>query len=164
MRAAVLLSAVANRTDEDLAPASGTQKQSGIVHRSPPERAGRSAITGQYCTPEPYASADLGAASDVDRQVRYGPGCAGLFAESDLTPTPEWRHLIGGTNSPLVGNIGLSARMRGRARPTARGVRTIQRALDRSSTSTSTSMSTIYPHFSVAANTLRSPSWVGSAV
>ena len=101
---------------------------------------------------EPYASADLGAASDVDRQVVTVRGCAGLFAESDLTPTPEWRHLIGGTNSPLVGNIGLSARMRGRARPTARGVRTIQRAFDRSSTSTSTSMSTIYPHFSVAAN------------
>ena len=93
-----------------------------------------------------------GAASDVDRQVVTVRGCAGLFAESDLTPTPEWRHLIGGTNSPLVGNIGLSARMRGRARPTARGVRTIQRAFDRSSTSTSTSMSTIYPHFSVAAN------------
>ena len=96
-----------------------------------------------------------GAASDVDRQVVTVRGCAGLFAESDLTPTPEWRHLIGGTNSPLVGNIGLSARMRGRARPTARGVRTIQRAFDRSSTSTSTSMSTIYPHFSVAANTGR---------
>ena len=34
------------------------------------------------------------------------------------------------------------------------GARTIQRAFDRSSTSTSTSMSTIYPHFSVAANSL----------
>ena len=154
MRAAVLLSAVANRTDEDLAPASGTQKQSGIVHRSPRRRGlDDPAITGQYCTRSRTPVRNLGAASDVDRQVVTVRGCAGLFAESDLTPTPEWRHLIGGTNSPLVGNIGLSARMRGRARPTARGVRTIQRAFDRSSTSTSTSMSTIYPHFSVAANT-----------
>ena len=47
---AVLLAPVAARADEHLASASGTQKQSGIVHRPPPAgRAGRSAITGQYC-------------------------------------------------------------------------------------------------------------------
>ena len=59
---------------------------------------------------EPYASADLGAASDVDRQVLTVRGCVGLFAESDLTPTPGWRHLTGGANPPLVANIGSNAR------------------------------------------------------
>ena len=87
--------------------------------------------------------------------LRGTRGCVGLFAESDLTPTPEWRHLTGGTNPPVVGDIGSSARMRGTATPTARGVRTIQRALDGYSTITSTSMSTIYAHFSVATNTGR---------
>ena len=43
---------------------------------------------------EPYASADLGAASDVDGQVLTVRGCVGLFAEPDLTPTSGWRHLI----------------------------------------------------------------------
>ena len=41
---------------------------------------------------EPYASADLGAASDADRQVFTVRGCAGLFAGRDLTPTAERRH------------------------------------------------------------------------
>ena len=41
---------------------------------------------------EPYASADLGAASDVDRQVNSVRGCVGLFADSDLTPTLPRRH------------------------------------------------------------------------
>ena len=43
---------------------------------------------------EPYASANPGAASDVDGQVLTVRGCVGLFAEPDLTPTPGWGHLI----------------------------------------------------------------------
>ena len=47
VRSAVLLSAIAARTDEYLTFAPRTQKQSRIVHRPPPAgRAGRSAITG----------------------------------------------------------------------------------------------------------------------
>ena len=59
---------------------------------------------------EPYASAGLGAAPDVDGQVWIVRGCVGLFAESDLTPTPGERHLIGGAGPPLVANIGSNAR------------------------------------------------------
>ena len=50
---------------------------------------------------ESYASADLGAAPDVDGQVWIVRGCVGLFAESDLTPTPGRRHLIDGGPSAL---------------------------------------------------------------
>ena len=59
---------------------------------------------------EPYASAGLGAAPDVDGQVSIVRGCVGLFAESGLTPTLGWRHLTGGANPPLVANIGSNAR------------------------------------------------------
>lgn len=41
---------------------------------------------------EPYASADLGAASDSDRQVFTVRGCVGLFAGGDLTAIPQRRH------------------------------------------------------------------------
>ena len=47
----VLLSAVTIRADEHLAPTPGTPEQPSVVHGSPPaRRAGRSEITGQYCT------------------------------------------------------------------------------------------------------------------
>ena len=69
VRSAVLLSTVANRADEHLAPA-----------------------------------------PDVDGQVWIVRGYVGLFAESDLTPTPGWRHLTGGADPPLIGNIGSNAR------------------------------------------------------
>ena len=39
-------------------------------------------------TSEPYASADLGTASDFDRQVLMVRGCAGLFAGCGLTSNP----------------------------------------------------------------------------
>ena len=55
---------------------------------------------------EPYASADLGAASDADRQVFTVRGCAGLFAKRDLTPTAQHRHrLRTPRRCPLLGNI-----------------------------------------------------------
>ena len=62
---AVLLAPIAARAYEHLAPASGTQKQSGIVHRSPGGE--RLTILNHRAILhlEPYASADLGAASDV---------------------------------------------------------------------------------------------------
>ena len=66
MRCAVALSAIAARADEHLSLTPRTQKQPGIVHRSPPtKRAGRSDINPAILDSEPYASADLGAASDV---------------------------------------------------------------------------------------------------
>ena len=65
---------------------------------------------------EPYASADLGATSDVDRQVFTVRGCVGLFAEPDLTPTlwvasPHRRR----GEAPLADTIGSNARQ-GRAK------------------------------------------------
>ena len=65
-------------------------------------------------TSEPYASADLGAASDADRQVFTVRGCAGLFARCDLTPTPQRRHpLSTKRRRPLIGNIGSGGKLPG---------------------------------------------------
>ena len=65
-------------------------------------------------TSEPYASADLGAASDADRQVFTVRGCAGLFAGCDLTPTPARRHrLRTARRRPLIGNIGSGGKLPG---------------------------------------------------
>ena len=60
---------------------------------------------------EPYASADLGAASDVDGQILTVRGCVGLFAESDLTPTSGVAspHRQGG-KARLADTIGSNAR------------------------------------------------------
>ena len=43
---------------------------------------------------EPYASADLGAASDSDGQVFTVRGCVGLFAGGDLTAIAQRRHRL----------------------------------------------------------------------
>ena len=105
---------------------------------------------------EPYASADLGAASDVDRQVLTVRGCVGLFAEPDLTPTSGWRHLIdAGAKRPWPTP---SAQTRDKAGPNGQSARTIQpiqRTLGSSSTITSRPMCTVYAHFFVATNTPR---------
>ena len=62
---AIALASVAARADEHLAPASGTQKQPGIVHRSPGGEGWTIRNHRAILHSEPYASADLGAASDV---------------------------------------------------------------------------------------------------
>ena len=92
---AVLLAPVAARADEHLASASGTQKQSGIVHR-PPRRGGLD-------DPQSPGNTALGAVRKCgsgrslgrDRQVNSVRGCAGLPGPCDLTATPQRRHRTG---------------------------------------------------------------------
>ena len=62
---AVALTAITARADEHLAPTSGTQIQSGIVHRSPGGEGWTIRDYRAVLPLEPYASADLGAASDM---------------------------------------------------------------------------------------------------
>ena len=89
---AVLLAPITARADEHLAPASGTEKQSGIVHRSPRR--------GELDDPRLPGNTALGAVRKCgsgrslgcDRQVSTVRGCVSLLAESDLTPTHERRH------------------------------------------------------------------------
>ena len=89
---AVVLAPVAARADEHLAPASGTQKQSGIVHCSPrrgglddPRLPGNTALGA-------VRQCGSGRSLGRDRQVSAVRGCVSLLAESDLTPTHERRH------------------------------------------------------------------------
>ena len=89
---AVLLAPVAARADEHLAPASGTQKQSGIAHCSPrrgglddPRLPGNTALGA-------VRKCGSGRSLGRDRQVSAVRGCVSLLAESDLTPTHERRH------------------------------------------------------------------------
>ena len=89
---AVLLAPVAARADEHLAPASGTQKQSGIVHCSPrrgglddPRLPGNTALGA-------VRQCGSGRSLGRDRQVSTVRGCVSLLAETDLTPTHERRH------------------------------------------------------------------------
>ena len=116
--AAVPLPTVTNRADEYLAPTPGTQEQSGVVH-GPPGEEGRTIRDHRAILhSEPYASAGLGAASDVDRQVFTVRGGVSLFAESDLTSTSGWCHLIDtGAKRPWPTP---SARTRDKAGPDAR--------------------------------------------
>ena len=64
-RPAVLLAPITARADEHLAPAPSTQKHPGIVHRSPGGEGWTIRNHRAILPLEPYASADLGAASDV---------------------------------------------------------------------------------------------------
>ena len=89
---AIALASVAARADEHLAPASGTQKQSGIVHCSPrrgglddPRLPGNTALGA-------VRQCGSGRSLGRDRQVSTVRGCVSLLAESDLTPTHERRH------------------------------------------------------------------------
>ena len=91
-RSAVLLCAITARADEHLALTPRTQKQSGIVHRSPrrgglddPRSPGNTALGA-------VRKCGSGRSLGRDRQVNSVRGCVGLLAESDLTPTPERRH------------------------------------------------------------------------
>ena len=106
-RPAVLLAPVTARTDEHLAPASGTEKQSGIVHCSPwrgglddPRSPGNTALGA-------VRKCGSGRSLGHDRQVSTVRGCVGLLADSDLTPTHERRHRRYARRAPpLAGSIG----------------------------------------------------------
>ena len=112
-RPAIPLAPITARADEHLAPASGTQKQPGIVHRSPRR--------GELDDPPLPGNTALGAVRKCgsgrslghDRQVSGVRGCVGLLADSDLTPTHERRH-HGGVRRPrpLTGNIGSGGQQR----------------------------------------------------
>ena len=55
---------------------------------------------------EPYASADLGAASDVTGKSETVRGCVDLLADFDLTATHERRHRVcARRRRPLIGDI-----------------------------------------------------------
>ena len=106
-RRAVLLAPVTARADEHLAPAPGTQKQPGIVHRSPwrgglddPRSPGNTALGAvRMC--------GSGRSLGHDRQVNEVRGCAGLPGPCDLTPTPQRRHRTGARRRHLrIGHIG----------------------------------------------------------
>ena len=104
---------------------------------------------------EPYASADLGAASDVDRQVFTVRGYVGLFAEPDLTPTPGWRHLIdAGAKRPWSTPSAQTRDKAGQKGQSARTIQPIQCTLGSSSAITSRPMCTVYAHFFVATNSV----------
>ena len=81
-RPAVVLAPVTARADEHLAPASGTEKQSGIVHRSSGGEGWTIRDYRAILHSEPYASADLGAASDVTAKSVQSE------AASASSPTP----------------------------------------------------------------------------
>ena len=89
---AVLLAPIAARADEHLAPASGTQKQSGIVHCTPrrgglddPRLPGNTAFGA-------VRQCGSGRSLGRDHQVSTVRGCVSLLVDSDLTPTHERRH------------------------------------------------------------------------
>ena len=95
IRRAVLLAPVAARADQHLASASGTQKQPGIVHRSPwrggldaPRSPGNTALGA-------VRTCGSGRSLGRDRQVHSVRGCVGLLAAADLTPIDERRHGAG---------------------------------------------------------------------
>ena len=102
---------VAVRADEHLAPASGTEKQSGIVHCSPrrgglddPRLPGNTALGA-------VRQCGSGRSLGRDRQVDVVRGCAGLPDHCDLTPTAERRHHTGAPRRHLlIGNIGSGGR------------------------------------------------------
>ena len=153
-RPAVLLAPSTARADEHLASAPGAQKQPGIVHRSPrrgglddPQSPGNTALGA-------VRTCGSGRSLGRDRQVNAVRGCAGLLAESDLTPPPEPRHRRRARcPRPVTDRFGSATKQRHVPSASVGG---IQCMLGGSSMITSTPMSTIYPHFSVAMNT-----WAG---
>ena len=95
IRPAALLAPITARADEDLAPAPGTQKHPGIVHRRPrrgglddPQSPGNTAFGA-------VRTCGSGRSLGRDRQVKSVRGCAGLPGPCDLTPTPQRRHRTG---------------------------------------------------------------------
>ena len=108
----------------EMAPASGTEKQAGIVHCSPrrgglddPRSPGNTAFGA-------VRQCGSGRSLGRDRQVNVVRGCAGLPGNSDLTPTAERRHRTGAPRRHLlIGNIGSGGRQR---QAPGRGTGTIQ--------------------------------------
>ena len=106
-RPAVVLAPVTARADEHLAPASVTEKQSGIVHCSSrrgglddPRLPGNTAFGA-------VRKCGSGRSLGRDRQVSTVRGCVSLLADSDLTPTHERRHRQYARRAPpLAGSIG----------------------------------------------------------
>ena len=119
-RSAILLPTVATRAEPHLTLTPGAQKQSGIVHRSPrrgglddPTSPGNTGL-GAVC------KCGSGRSLGRDRQVNALRGCVGLFAESDLTPTPGRRHRgCARRQRPLISNIGSGGKQRHNSRGTA---------------------------------------------
>ena len=94
-RPAVLLAPITARADKHLAPAPGTQKHPGIVHRRPrrgglddPQSPGNTALGA-------VRTCGSGRSLGRDRQVKSVRGCAGLPGPCDLTATPQRRHRTG---------------------------------------------------------------------
>ena len=147
-RPAVLLAPITARADEHLAPAPGTQKHPGIVHRSPRR--------GGLDDPRSPGNTALGAVRQCgsgrslgrDRHVNSVRGCAGLPGPCDLTPTPPRRHRTGArrrhsgsTTSVQVGSTSWAGSP-GRFSACSVALRRSRQDL----------ICTIYPHFSVATN------------
>ena len=147
---AVLLASVAARADEHLAPASGTQKQSGIVHCSPrrgglddPRLPGNTAFGA-------VRKCGSGRSLGRDPQVSAVRGCVGLLADSDLTPTHERRHRRYARRArPLAGSIGSGGKPR--HVPSGRGG-PIQRWFASTGTVSSRGLFAIYPRIFTATN------------
>ena len=112
-RRAIPLAPITARADERPASAPGTEKQSGIVHRSSrrgglddPHSPGNTAFGA-------VRKCGSGRSLGHDRQVSGVRGCVGLLADSDLTPTHERRHPGGVRRQrPLTGNLGSSGQPR----------------------------------------------------
>ena len=131
------------------APAPGTQKHPGLVHRSPrrgglddPQSPGNTALGA-------VRKCGSGRSLGHDRQVHSVRGCAGLPGPSDLTPTPQRRHRTGArrrhsgsTTSVQVGSTSWAGSP-GRFSACSVALRRSRQDL----------ICTIYPHFSVATNT-----------
>ena len=151
-RPAVVLAPVTARADEHLAPASGTEKQSGIVHRSSrrgglddPRLPGNTAFGA-------VRKCGSGRSLGRDRQVSAVRGCVGLLADSDLTPTHERRHRRYARRArPLAGSIGSGGKPR--HVPGGRGG-TIQRWFASTGTVSSRGLFAKYPRIFTATNNM----------
>ena len=152
-RPAVVLAPVTARADEHLAPASGTEKQSGIVHCSPrrgglddPRSPGNTALGA-------VRKCGSGRSLGRDRQVSAVRGCVSLLADSDLTPTHQRCHRRYARRAcPLAGSIGSGGKQR--HVPGGRGG-TIQRWFASTGTVSSRGLFAIYPRIFTATNTRR---------
>ena len=152
-RPAVLLAPITARADEHLAPAPGTQKHPGIVHRSPrrgglddPRSPGNTALGA-------VRKCGSGRSLGRDRQVSTVRGCVGLLADSDLTATHERRHRrCTRRRRPVTASI----RSGGEKRHARRGAQRRSRAgLRRLGRVSSRRLFAEYPRLYAAANTRR---------